>query len=170
MINVGKWELDDLIDVKKRREDTALRKLRIKQEELAKQERIMLKIQQEYENAKSAVSNQIDILHNEMRTGTSRQKVEDRKYYIDLLKEGVVVAKESMNKQEIEVDKASENVKKARQDVIYASKEINKLKEFRKEWAKDTKERMLEEEENEIDEVGELIFDNRRMKEVQEGK
>lgn len=166
MTNVGKWELDDLISVKKMREDKALKALHKAKEELESQIRIYKKHLRAIEVANKNVKDQAVLMHKEMKDGTTRNKVEQRGYYIEKLKEVVDRRKRDLKRQREKVKNAKEKVNESQKFYSDASKEVNKLKEFRKDWEKNKKLELLEKEESEMDEVGNIMFENRRMKEV----
>lgn len=162
MIDVGKWELDDLAVVKNIRMEKAETALNKAKAELIRQEEILEKRKQILKQTEQHIIDQHNILNQEKRKGTTQELVKSRNRFIGKLIDIKHEKEKDVNNQKKNVRDAEQNVKKANIAYKNAYMEVQKLKEFRKDWAKDREEYLDELEEEEMDEVGTLMFEHRR--------
>lgn len=165
MVTLGKWELDDLAKIKKERERKAERNLKEKEEEQKRQEDILEEKKKIAQKAAQDIEDQKNILYSEIDKGTTPAKIEQRKHYTEYLVEVLEEKNKDVESQKKNVDAAIEETKKAKAFLVEKSKEVNKLKEFRSEWAKKEKERLKKVEEEELNEIAELMFQSKLMRE-----
>lgn len=163
MINVGKWELDELLVMKKEKERKAIKKVQEKESELNESKKILDYKKQIWQDAINAVDDQKNIMYHEMSTGTTPFKIESRKFFIESLKDVVKQKEKDIEAQKKDVVNKEKEWDKAKKELLEFSKEVNKLKEFREDWVKSETARIMEMEENEMDEIGNLMFQSRQI-------
>lgn len=153
------YPLAQLLDIKVRRFDEAVKVLAKKREILAKEEEKLRKLEKEKEKVVQHKMDKLTKLREALDEGIKTPTIQQMKQYLKTVEEKLAEKKKQVAAQKKEVDTAQKQVDTAQSDLYQKQKDVEKLKIHKKEWEK---EMLLEEErklELEQDEIGSSVYE-----------
>lgn len=165
-----KYPLEPVLAIKRDRVDRA--------EKVVKEKRRLLEIEQEklreIEAARDKVKNhymqKIQQLRELLDEGTTSDAVLQRKAYIKVVAVQLAEEEEKVNKQKENVLAASKELEKAEVNLAKRRKEEEKTRLHKEEWMKEALKEEAREIEKEQDEMGQLIYQLRKKKQRESGE
>ncbi|EPP36479.1 hypothetical protein CP8484711_0085, partial [Chlamydia psittaci 84-8471/1] len=159
-----KYPLEPVLAIKRDRVDRA--------EKVVKEKRRLLEIEQEklreIEAARDKVKNhymqKIQQLRELLDEGTTSDAVLQRKAYIKVVAVQLAEEEEKVNKQKENVLAASKELEKAEVNLAKRRKEEEKTRLHKEEWMKEALKEEAREIEKEQDEMGQLLYQLRKKK------
>lgn len=156
-----KYPLEQLLEVKKNRFEDAVKTLNQKKE-IWKREQFRLKeLEQERDEALRHKMDKLNQLREELDQATTTKKIEQMKYYLEVVDEQLQKKQEKVNKQKEVVFNAKTQVDIAKEDLFQKQKDFEKMNYHKKEWEK---EQNIEQEKKSILEHDELGSTSHEMK------
>lgn len=164
-----KYPLEPVLAIKRDRVDRA--------EKVVKEKRRLLEIEQEklreIEAARDKVKNhymqKIQQLRELLDEGTTSDAVLQRKAYIKVVAVQLAEEEEKVNKQKENVLAASKELEKAEVNLAKRRKEEEKTRLHKEEWMKEALKEEAREIEKEQDEMGQLLYQLRKKNNVNRG-
>ncbi|WP_250223577.1 type III secretion T3S chaperone [Chlamydia psittaci] len=165
-----KYPLEPVLAIKRDRVDRA--------EKVVKEKRRLLEIEQEklreIEAARYKVKNhymqKIQQLRELLDEGTTSDAVLQRKAYIKVVAVQLAEEEEKVNKQKENVLAASKELEKAEVNLAKRRKEEEKTRLHKEEWMKEALKEEAREIEKEQDEMGQLLYQLRKKKQRESGE
>ncbi|ADZ18558.1 MULTISPECIES: hypothetical protein [Chlamydia] len=165
-----KYPLEPVLAIKRDRVDRA--------EKVVKEKRRLLEIEQEklreIEAARDKVKNhymqKIQQLRELLDEGTTSDAVLQRKAYIKVVAVQLAEEEEKVNKQKENVLAASKELEKAEVNLAKRRKEEEKTRLHKEEWMKEALKEEAREIEKEQDEMGQLLYQLRKKKQRESGE
>ncbi|AZU10205.1 type III secretion T3S chaperone [Chlamydia psittaci] len=165
-----KYPLEPVLAIKRDRVDRA--------EKVVKEKRRLLEIEQEklreIEAARDKVKNhymqKIQQLRELLDEGTTSDAVLQRKAYIKVVAVQLAEEEEKVNKQKENVLAASKELEKAEVNLSKRRKEEEKTRLHKEEWMKEALKEEAREIEKEQDEMGQLLYQLRKKKQRESGE
>ena len=158
------YPLQQIIEVKERRVDTAEKLLKKKRELLQAEQTKLDKALDEKQKVQTHYDNKLQQLRETLDEGTTSEKVEIMKNYLDVVKEKLIKEGKKVEAQQKEVTKAKQAVEEAHKDLKKKRQEVDNLETHKKEWTKEAKRELERKEEIEQDELGSIMYLNRKRK------
>ncbi len=143
---MSKYPLQQLMEIKLRRLEEAERELTKRKEELEEEEKKLEAAKKALQEVLDHKAEKMEQMRAEMDKGTTTDKIEQMKKYLDTVEDKRKVKDDAMKKQQLEVEKAETAVEEARQNVFRKQADVEKLKMHRKEW--DAEQLYLEKQED----------------------
>ncbi len=161
------YPLDRVLDIKKKRVQDAEKKLKEAQEALQKE----LEILKQKEKARDKVlkhrNDKLSQLRAEMDlrdATTTSHKIQQMKDYLKVVAAKLEEEEKKVKEQQKQVDAAEERVAEAKEELRLKRLEVDKLEIHKKDWLKMMKIELKREEERELDELGNIIYQNHMRK------
>lgn len=159
------YPLEQIIKVKERRVEEQEKVVKLKEELLEKEKEKLAEREKDRDKAKSHLADKLQQLRNELDSGTTTDKVQQMKAYLNVAKEKLVVEEKKVKDQMALVEQAKEALKKEVDLLKLRRQEVDKLKSHKKDWLVIAKKEQEIIEGREQDELGSTSFlSNRRKK------
>lgn len=155
------YPLEQLLEVKKNRFEDAIKILNQKKEILKKEEFVLKELEQERDEALRHKVDKLNQFREELDKATTTKKIEQMKYYLQVVDEELQKKQEKVNKQKKVVFDATTQVEIAKADLFQKQKDLEKMNYHKKEWEK---EQNIEKEKKSIMEHDELGATSHEMK------
>jgi len=150
----SKYPLEQLIRIKRKRFDQALKMLEEATKQL-KEEQIKL---HKKENERNIVldhkKDKITQLREELDKGTTTDKIQQMKSYLDVVDEKLIDKEKQVTAQKDVVKQAIKTFDEAKKEMIARKKDLEKLEIHKKQWQKEIKYLQQKEIAKEHDELG----------------
>ncbi len=159
-----KYPLVQLEQIKKKRLDEAERLLAEKKRILEDETRKLRKIENERDKVKEHKQEKLDQLRDELDSGTTSDKVEQMKRYLDVVDERLAQKEAKVKEQQKHVNAAEQAVEEARIQLNRKLQEVEKIKLHRNEWQKGVDLEELRKEGIETDELGAAMHTLRKKR------
>lgn len=156
------YPLADVVIVKKRRVEAAEKALKEKLEILRKEQEILEQRKAERDKVVRHHDDKLAQLRNELDHATTSPKVQQMKAYLKIVKEKVEVENKKVADQEEQVAKAQKNVDIAREELNRKQLEVDKMEEHRKSWEIAMRKELEVIAGREQDELGAVVFNMRQ--------
>ena len=152
------YPLQQVLEVKKRRVETAEQVVKEKQELLRIENEKLVKREQERDKVKNHYKEKLAQLRHEFDEGTTSDKIDQAKRYIKVVQERLEQEEKKVKDQKQQVDVAEKNVEIAKNQLKERRKEEDKIITHKELWTKSAlKEADVEEAKNE-DDIGSTMF------------
>ncbi len=158
------YPLAQVLEIKNNRVAEAERNVKRKEELLQKELDILEEKKRERDKVRQHKDDKLQQLRDELDGGTTSDKVEQMKQYLEICKEKVLVEDKKVAEQEEQVELAEKNVQVAKSELKQRRLEVDKLEEHREGWLKEYIKELEFEEAKELDELGELMFNLRKRR------
>jgi len=155
------YPLEQLLTVKKNRFENAVKVLNEKKEILEKEKFHLKELEQERDLTRRHKEDKLIQLREELDKATTTQKIEQMKYYLEVVKEELKKKQDKVDKQKEVVIEAEKQVEVAKQDLFQKQKDLEKMDYHKKEWIKESH---IEKEKKEILEQDEMGATSHEMK------
>ncbi len=140
--------------IKKKRLDEAEKKLKEAKELLENEKKTLKALEDEAQKTLDHKMEKVKQLDEEMDEGTTSDKIEVAKKYLETVEEDLVRKKRKVEAQVPKVEAAKKHVEESRQNMLKKQQDVEKLNIHRKEWEKEAKYEIRQKEAIEQDEIG----------------
>lgn len=154
MYKKGKYPLEQLAIIKKKKLDEAEKILKEKKLALIKEEEKLKEVEKERDKVKEHRVAKLTQLREELDQGTTTDKIQQMKYYLKVVDEKLKVHEQKVQEQVKKVEQAKTAVEAARQDYLKKNQDVEKLRIHREEWEKEMQAILEQKEAVETDEMG----------------
>ncbi len=158
------YPLEQIIEVKKRRVEEAEKELKKRKEKLEKETQSLNKAKQARDQVKNHHTEKLQQLRASLDEGTTSDKIEQMKRYLDVVKEKLAEEEKKVEKQQKVVDEAQKAVDEAEQELKRKRQEVDNLYTHKDEWLKEMKQELARKEQIEQDELGSVMYLSRMRK------
>lgn len=162
------YPLEEVLKVKKRRVEEAEHQLKLSREALKKEEEKLEACKRERDSAKEHWSEKLQQMRDEFDQGTTTDKIEQMKRYLDLTKEALAEEQKKVDAQVPHVEAAEKKVEEAREILRQRRIDVDKLETHRTSWHKEMRQEMRRAEERMEEEIGSATFLSKRLQEQKE--
>ncbi len=152
--NLPPYPLEQLIEIKKKRFDQAVKTLEEKKRILEKTYEVLYDLNQEYNEVLTHKTAKLDQLRKTLDVETTTDKIHQMKTYLKTVDEKLVEKKKKVTSQQKVVDNAQKQVDIATDHLFQTKKELEKLELHKAEWTKETRLHVERKEAIEHDEQG----------------
>lgn len=163
---IEKYPLEQIITVKKDRVDKAEKILIDKKRALEIEEEKLKKVEKERDVVLNHHNDKLKQLRQSMDEGTTSDEILQMKAYLKIVKQNLIVEEEKVKKQAGEVKKAKQAVEDARKELQARRLELEKVKMHKVEWKKGEAREERKKEEKVEDELGASTYEKKRKKEI----
>ena len=157
-----KYPLDQVIQVKQKRLDDAERAYKEKLRLLEVEQEKLKAAEQERDKAKETYSVKLADMRAALDAGKSTTTLRQKRDYLKLVKEKLLVEEGKVKEQMKMVDTAQKNADLARRDMQDKRKELEKMQMHKEEWQKEAGKEVVRQEGHEQDELGTSMFLHRK--------
>ena len=157
-MTIPEYPLEKVMDIKKRRVDEAEKVVAIKKQELEVEREKLRKCEEERDKVLQHKADKLNQLRDELDRGTTTDKIQQMKNYLKVVDERIVVEEKKVQEQEDQVNVAKRNLEIAEEDLRMRRQEVDKLMNHKEDWTKQMKREMELAEENEMDEIGQVLY------------
>ncbi len=161
---MARYPLEQVIDIKKRRVEAAEKVLQAKKQALAKEEEKLREREKERDGVKKHHADKLQQLRDTMDHETTTPKIAQMKLYLKLVKEKLAGEEKKVEEQKAQVKIAQKNVEDAKEQLRLRELEVDKLKTHKESWIKEARKEQELEEAKELDEIGTVLFNTRRLR------
>jgi hypothetical protein len=158
MAETPQYPLEQVLKIKKQRFDEAVKTLEAKKAILEKSYEKLFDLTQELEIVAKHKADKLSQIRNALDEGTSSDKIQQMKLYLQTVNEKFIVKKKGVDAQQKIVDNAQKEVDLATDDLFQKKKDLEKLELHKKEWEKQASYSILRKEESDQDEQGSNSF------------
>ena len=158
------YPLQQIIEVKEKRVENAEKALQKAKEALAQEQKKLEQAQAAKDQVQVHHDSKLQQLRDALDEGTTSEKVEMMKMYIDVVKEKLVEEIQKVEAQEEEVKKAEDAVEEAHKILKKKRQEVDNLETHKEEWMKEAQLELERKEQIEQDELGSIMYLNRQRK------
>lgn len=151
-----KYPLHELVKIKKKRFEQAVKLLEEKKKLLEKEKKILIEVQEERDKVFKHKEAKLNQLRNALDEGEGAIKITQKKNYLKLVKEKLLEKENKVEKQKKSVEEALSEVEKARKNLLEKQKDIEKLKLHRKSWDSEMRVVEAQKDQDVQDEVGSI--------------
>lgn len=158
------YPLEQIIKVKERRVEEQEKVVKQKQEILQKEKEKLAEREKDRDKAKKHLADKLQQLRNEMDGGTTTDKIQQMKAYLNVAKEKLLIEEKKVKDQMVQVQQAEEVLEKEKEILKMRRQEVDKLKSHKKDWLKEARKELEIIEGREQDELGSTSFLNKKRK------
>lgn len=160
---MAKYRLQALLGIRERAESAAKQVFSDAQAILREQEELLKSYEQELENMIADRLRRREEYSQKLASGEMKISDQSSAYrYIDRLKEKETDQKYKIEGQKESVRQAEMEVKRAQDALIIASQELKALLKHKEKWAAEIKKKRDQREDDEMDEIGQTIYNFRK--------
>lgn len=161
---MSKYPLDQLVEIKQKRVDDALKEFLIKKKEHEKEIENLRKAEQKLQEIKDHYDQKVDEFYEDFQKGTTSVKIKRNKQYLKTVLEKVKIEKEKVKLQEQKTEEANQAKLNAKKILDQRRLEVEKLELHHKEWQKEQKELAKQKNILEQDEISGMSHDYHKRK------
>ncbi len=154
MAEPQKYPLEQVISIKQKRFDQAVKTLEIKKEILEKAYERLYDLNEEKTKVQEHKKSKLTQLREGLDQGISTDKIQQMKFYLKTVEEKLLEHQKKVDAQQKVVDQAQTEVDKATDDLFQKKKDLEKMEIHKKEWNKEEAYLVERKEEVEHDEQG----------------
>ncbi|MBA2727054.1 MAG: type III secretion T3S chaperone [Parachlamydiaceae bacterium] len=160
------YPLEQIIKVKQNRVEEQEKVVRARQEALEKEKQKLKEKEEIRDKAKQHERDKLQQLRDEMDHGTTSDKIQQMKAYLNVAKEKVQIEEKKVKDQQDQVELANKALKAAQDELKIKRQEVDKLQIHKKDWLKEMQKELEVIEAREQDELGSTSFlSHKRMRE-----
>ena len=159
------YPLEQLITIKKKRYDLAVKTLEKRKEELQQEIRKLQEIEKERDKVLEHKQAKLTQLRQGLDEGISSDKIQQMKVYLKVVEEQLQEKEKKVAAQKKNVEKAEKQVEIARQDLFAKQKDLEKLEIHKKEWLREAAYWSDRKQAVEQDDLGSSTFSLRKRRE-----
>lgn len=152
------YPLEDLIEIKQRRFDIAVRTLEEKKRLLAKEEEKLRQVEKERDEVLKHKLEKLQQLRDALDSGERIDKIKQMKSYLEVVDTKLLEKEKKVDHQKTQVKKAKEEVEVAKQDMLQKQKDVEKLHIHKEEWTSEAQKQLAQKEAVEHDELGSALY------------
>jgi len=162
MTNNIEYPLMQVLEIKKRRVEDAEKVVKQKKEELEEEKRKLKEAEAARDKVLQHKQEKLDQLRDELDHGTTSDKIEQMKNYLEVVEDRVKTEEKKVANQKEQVKVAEDNLEAARQELFRKRQEVEKLETHRKDWEKEMRLELALIEQRELDEIGNITYVTRK--------
>ncbi len=152
------YPLEQIIKVKQNRVEEQEKVVQAKQAALEKEKQKLKEREAERDKAKQHQMDKLTQLRNEMDQGTTSDKIQQMKDYLNVAKEKVRIEEKKVKDQADQVELADKALKAAQEELRIKRQEVDKLQNHKKDWLKEMRKELEIIEGREQDELGSTTY------------
>ena len=149
-----KYPLEDLLMIKIKRFDQAIKVFEEKTEILLKEQEKLFELETERDEVLSHKMDKLKQLREALDSGTRTDKIQQMKVYIEVVDDRVASKQKKVDAQKTVVDKAEKELEEAKKNLFEKKKDLEKIKIHKDEWTIEERELAKQLEDLEQDEIG----------------
>lgn len=158
------YPLEEICKVKEERKNRAARVVQEKQRILDAEEQKLQQLQAEYQQQIDYKTNRInDLMDMRDRGEITPSYYKQMMLFTIVLDEKIMTAYKYIEQQRVVIQKAQKAVNDAKAELKLREIEVDKIKEHKKEWVEEEKKRVDEIIEDELDEIGALMIESKKI-------
>lgn len=158
------YPLEQIIKVKERRVEEQEKVVKLKEELLKKEKEKLAEREADRDKAKKHVAEKLFQLRSELDHGTTTDKIQQMKAYLNVAKEKLVIEEKKVKDQQVQVDQAQQALQKEIDLLKLKRQEVDKLKTHKKDWVALAKKELEIIEGREQDELGAITHATHQRK------
>lgn len=152
------YPLEQLITIKKKRLDKALKLLEEKKKILDKEKKALISLEKERDEVLKHKKDKLKQLDKLFDEGTTSDKIKQIKTYIKTVDEKLKEKQKKVDAQKKKVEEAKKQLELAKKEFFQRQKDVEKLDIHKKEWKKDINKWIEHQEAIQEDELGSIKF------------
>lgn len=157
-MNLPAYPLAQVLEIKMRRVTEAEKVVQEKKRVLEKEQETLKQRVAERDKVKKHRDAKLKQLRDSLDEGTTSPEIDQKKKYLDVVKDKLKVEEKKVKDQEAQVEVAKKNLEVAKEELNQRRKEVDKLETHKKEWSKEARKEMEVKETIEQDELGSIMF------------
>jgi flagellar biosynthesis chaperone FliJ len=161
-MEIPKYPLSQVVEIKERRVEEAEKVLKEKLEALQKEEEKLKLRKAEEEKVQTHYKEKLSQMREEMDGGTTSSKIEQMRVYLKIVVGQWEAEKKKVKEQEEHVKTAEKTVELARKELNQKQIDVEKIKMHQKEWSKGERKAALIKETQQHDELGSIVHGQQR--------
>jgi len=155
------YPLEQVLEIKKKRVQDAEKKVQEALEALEKEKEILRQKEKARDKVLKHRNDKLAQLRAEMdlvQETTTSYKIQQMKDYLKVVAKKLEEEEKKVEEQQKQVDEAQDKVDQAKEELRLKRLEVDKLEIHKKDWTKIMKAEIQREEERELDELGNVIY------------
>ena len=165
-MTVPKYRLQPVLDKRQKIKEAAEKALGAAQKELDAEKKKEQECADAVENAKRAKEEfKVEMNRKMLNENLEINKITMLKNYVKSLEYAIEQAKEKLEQQKVRVKQAEKVVEQKRGELLEATKEFQAIEKHKEKWAEAIKKEMEEAEQKEQEEIGNVLYLQRKQKE-----
>jgi hypothetical protein len=153
-MDISNYPLAELVKIKIKRFEQALKLVEEKTALLKREEQILFKLEDEKNTVLKHKEDKLKQLREALDAGIRTDKIQQIKVYLDIVKEKLQEKEKKVEDQKKQVREAQHQLDLAKKDLFSKKKDVEKLEIHKKEWEKEFNFWSARQEEVEQDELG----------------
>lgn len=158
------YPLQQVLGVKEKRVDEAQRVVVERKNALEREEKKLKQVEEARDEIKRHYKKKLEQLRNALDSGKTTDKIQMMRLYLDTVEEKLAIEEDRVKKQQLQVEQAKQALEEAQQLWRQRMKEVDKIKEHRKQWLLEAKRDLDREEAKEQDELGSVMHLSQKNK------
>ena len=151
---VEKYPLEDLLRIKIKRFDQAVKLFEETTEKLLNEREKLFEIEKERDEVVAHKMDKLKQLRDALDKGTRTDKIQQIKIYIEVVDERIISKQKKVDTQQDVVEKVEKELEEAKKNLFDKKKELEKIKIHKDEWKIEMREIEKQIEATEQDEIG----------------
>lgn len=164
-MNNLQYPLEQLMTIKKKRYDQALKTLEEKKAILLEEQKKLKEVEAQRDKVLEHKTDKLEQLREELDSGTTTDKIQQMKNYLKVVDEELEIKEKKVADQIKKVEDAEKQVEQAKAELFARKKDLEKLEIHKKEWEKEVKHWVSVQEGIEQDELGSSTHTLRKREE-----
>jgi hypothetical protein len=152
------YPLKQIIEVKQKRVEDAEKVVKERLLALEKEQEKLVQREAERDKIKKHQQDKLKQLRDAMDHETTSHKIQQIKVYLKIVDEKLKIEEKKVKDQREQVDIATKNLEKAREDLRIKRQEVDKLLTHKQDWEKQMRKELEIIEGREQDELGSIIY------------
>ncbi len=149
-----KYPLSDVLKIKKRKFEQAVKVFEEKTQKLLDEEEKLYQAEEEKNKVLEHKVAKLNQIRQALDKGEHYEKIEMMKNYLDIVKDQLKEKQQQVKQQKKEVEKAEKELEDAKKDLFEKKKDLEKFNIHKEQWQKEAYFEELKEEAKEEDEMG----------------
>lgn len=158
------YPLQQVLGVKEKRVDEAQRLVVERKSALEREEKKLKQLEEARDEVKRHYKKKLEQLRGALDEGETTDKILMMRQYLESVEEKLAIEEDKVKKQKLQVEQAKTALEEAQQLWRERMKEVDKIKEHRKQWLFEAKRELEREEAKEQDELGSVMYLNQKNK------
>jgi flagellar biosynthesis chaperone FliJ len=151
---MASYPLSQVLDLKKKRVDDALKVVKEKTAALEAEEKKLAEAEKIRDKAKAVYDDKLKQIRHALDTGENTVKLRQMRDYLKLVKEDLQKEEEKVKQQKKQVEIAEAQLDLAKRDLKEKRKDLEKIEMHKELWQQEQKKEEIRKEGHETDELG----------------
>ncbi len=153
-MNTTNYPLEELVKIKKKRFERSIKIVKEKTIILQREKDILKKVEDKRNKVFKHKEDKLEQLRASLDEGERTDKIREKKTYLKVVKEDLLLHDKKVKDQEKSVSEAENDLEAAKKDLLAKQKDVEKLKIHKKSWEKEMKYVEAQKEQIIQDEIG----------------